>query len=68
VENLGEETPQQRQIKARLEPLAVAHGHYLPHPHFSNDRLNFKHLLWAAAGPENGIFAATQGISCESYA
>jgi hypothetical protein len=25
---------------------------------FSNGRLNFKHLFWAAAGREKGIFAA----------
>src|SRR6202034_4564529 len=30
--------------------------------HFSNDRLNFKHALVAADGPQKGIFAATRGI------
>src|SRR5580658_6804938 len=27
-------------------------------PDFSNDWLKFKHLFWAADGPEQGIFAA----------
>jgi hypothetical protein len=30
--------------------------------HFSNERLNFKHALWAADGPEKGIFAAVARI------
>src|SRR3974390_581627 len=29
-----------------------------PLPNFSNGRLNFKHLFWAAQRPEKGIFAA----------
>jgi hypothetical protein len=29
---------------------------------FSNDRLNFKHALWAAPSREKGIFAATDGL------
>src|SRR6202034_1826855 len=30
--------------------------------HFSNDRLNFKHALVAADGPQKGIFAAARRI------
>jgi hypothetical protein len=31
--------------------------------HFSNDRLNFKHVFWAAASRQKGIFGAMAGFS-----